>query len=74
LVRAQYGVNVILNFSTALNNQFTINCTYLTTQNVQHFKHTSHASKLLLKRSTEMEISRHEIKCIGVRWYIIYRP
>jgi hypothetical protein len=36
-----------------------------------HFTHTSHASKLLLKRSMEMKITRHEIGFVGLSRSII---
>jgi len=59
-----YGVNVKLKFSTALNSQFNTNCKYLNTRVVQHFKHTSRASKLFLMSFKEMKITGHEIESV----------
>jgi hypothetical protein len=71
MITDQYAVIVKLNCSNALNKQFNLKCIYLNTQVVPHFKHTSHASKLLLKRSKEMESNGQEIQSVGVRRYII---
>jgi len=48
--------------------------TYLNSQAVPHFKHTSRTSKLLHMSSKEMKVTWQEIGAVGLGWYIIYRP
>jgi hypothetical protein len=74
MITVQYAAIVKLNCSNALNKQFNLTCIYLNTQVVPHFKHTSHASKLLLKMSKVMEITGHEIGSVGLQRCILPLP